>query len=144
MLLLLAFVIAFPSIVYATDWAYRLVVYDGGTYEVTDEAVDESRIGKKIGKVTRYSDMRSYGGNFSNYFPKGTAYFEITGMSISQEIAVKTGDGTYVKAVYRGPHAAKNPTGDVWFWVKLGFGAFGVVIVVFIYKTLRMKGKNQE
>lgn len=100
----------------SASWAYRFVVYNHGTYEVTGEQIDSDRIGKKLGKVTRYSDREgTYGGNFSNVYPKGTTYHEILGISPQKQIAVKTGTEAYVMAEYRGPYAgpAGRP-GEAW------------------------------
>ncbi|GIO31653.1 MULTISPECIES: hypothetical protein [Paenibacillus] len=105
----------------SASWAYRFVVYNHGTYEVTAEQVDSDRIGKKLGKVTRYTDREgTYGGNFSNVYPKGTTYHEIKGISPKEQIAVKTGIGAYIKAEYRGAYAgpAGGPS-EVWLSIPI-------------------------
>ena len=44
------------------DWAYAFVVWDEYAYVVTDEQVNE--VDKKIGHVTKYSDIEgTYSGN---------------------------------------------------------------------------------
>ncbi|RIX51159.1 hypothetical protein D3P08_16895 [Paenibacillus nanensis] len=102
------------------DWASSFVVYDGGSYTVTDTEIPADQIGKKIGKVTRYSDREgTYRGNFSNTFAKGTPYYAIQGVSAQEQIAVKGPDGRYWAAV----NAGQYPSPDVWtsplFWVGL-------------------------
>lgn len=89
----------------SADWAYPFVVYSGSLYVVTDTVVEPERIGNLLGKVTRYSDREgTYGGNFSNAFPKGTRYYAIEGMSEKQGIAAQTEDGRYVLAEYGGKY----------------------------------------
>lgn len=123
----------------SASWAYRFVVYNHGTYEVTAEQVDSDRIGKKLGKVTRYSDREgTYGGNFSNVYPKGTTYHEIKGTSPKEQIAVKTGTEAYVKAEYRGPYA--GPAGgpkEVWFSILII--ALLAAAVIFFYHRHRTR-----
>ncbi|CAM4480908.1 hypothetical protein PATA110616_21085 [Paenibacillus tarimensis] len=64
------------------DWAYNFVVYDGNSYQVTDDVMDEADIAKRVGEVTRYSDEEgTYSGNFSNAFPVGTQYYAIQGIA---------------------------------------------------------------
>jgi hypothetical protein len=98
--LLLIFMIS--SSVQALSWAYPFVVWKGKVYEVKqEETIEDSEIGKIIGKVkTTPNDMTgSYYGNASNFYPKGTKYYEIKGESTSNAIAVKD-DTKWVKAVY--------------------------------------------
>ena len=71
-----------------------ICVWDGKVYKVQEnEMIEESKIGKRIGKVKTepYSTMRSsamtYYGNASNYYPIGTPYYEIKGISPSADIA---------------------------------------------------------
>lgn len=94
-ILIISFI--FPNKSLATSWAYYFVVWDGYIYVVTDEYVTE--IDKKIGKVTKYSDMERYSGNFSNVYKKGTKYYSIKGVSTDEAIAIKEGNGKYKKAV---------------------------------------------
>lgn len=90
----------------ATSWAYPFVVWDGYMYEVTDEYVTD--VERKIGHVTSYSDMNTKSGNFSNAYRKGTKYYEITGVSTDEAIAVEIGKVQYKKAVRRGEYALAN------------------------------------
>lgn len=101
-LLTLIFVFIIASSVQALSWAYPFVVWKGKVYEVKqEEVIAESEIGQMIGKVkTKPDDMTgSYYGNASNYYARGTKYYEIEGISTSTEIAVK-GDNDWVQAVY--------------------------------------------
>ncbi|SFB04910.1 hypothetical protein SAMN05216312_103206 [Cohnella sp. OV330] len=105
----------FAGSAYAS-WAYSFVVYHGNTYVVTDERVEPSQIGSRIGKVTKYSDDEgTYSGNFSNQYPKGTKYYHIIGVKVRDAIAVKEAEDLYVKATYRGKYAGgKNRAVDGW------------------------------
>jgi hypothetical protein len=87
----------FPSKLLATSWAYPFVVWDGYIYVVQDEYVTE--IDREIGKVTRYSDMEQYAGNFSNAYKRGTKYYSIVGISTDEAIAIQDKEGKYKKAV---------------------------------------------
>lgn len=106
--LIMVFVLYFTviSTIHAS-WAFPFVVYGGNMYGVTDEEVEASRITSKLGKVTHYSDKEgSYGRNFSNSLPKGTEYFAIDGIDVLEAIAIKSDQGTYIKAIYKGKYAA--------------------------------------
>ena len=95
--LLLSIVLSFFSYkVFATSWAYPFVVWDNHIYVVSEETVLD--VEKKIGKVTKYSDMETYSGNFSNVFRKGTKYYSIKGIDTTIAIAVQSSDGQYIKA----------------------------------------------
>lgn len=112
----------------SADWASKFVVYDGGIYRVEDTEISADKIGKKVGKVTRYSDREgTYRGNFSNTFAKGTPYYAIQGVDTHEQIAVKGPDGRYLAAVYSGDYASA----DVWetpvFWIVLVFVVLGVM-----------------
>lgn len=106
----MAFVLYFAAVspIHAS-WAYPFVVYKGNTYGVTDEEVEALRITGKLGQVTHYSDKEgSYGRNFSNTFPKGTEYYAIDGIDVLEAIAVKTDQGIYIKAIYKGKYQSGN------------------------------------
>lgn len=94
--------------VQALDWAYAFVVWKGNVYEVTDEKVKETQIGKRIGEVkTKPNDMSGrYYGNASNSYPKGTPYHELKDVSTNEAIAVEVVENQWVKAIYR--HEATN------------------------------------
>lgn len=100
--LLVLLIVMASSTVYALDWAYPFVVWDGKVYEVkVEEVIEENEIGKVIGKVkTKPNDMTgSYYGNASNSLPKGTKYYEIKGVPTTSAIAVRK-DDRWIKAVY--------------------------------------------
>lgn len=118
-------------VAHALDWAYVFVVWDGKVYEVhTKEVIASSEIGKKIGKVQmRAGDMSGdYFGNGSNYYDRGTPYFEIKGVSTEEKIAVLI-DGEYILAEYRhdAPADPRNFLLNSWFQggavVLAGLGA---------------------
>lgn len=98
--LLLVFMIS--SSIQALSWAITFVVWEGKVYEVTQEdIIEESEIGKIIGEVkTNPDDMTGdYYGDASNFYPIGTKYYEIKGISTSDAIAIKE-ENQWVKAVY--------------------------------------------
>lgn len=88
--------IQFPQKSLATDWAYQFVVWEGTIYIVSDEQVTD--VDEVIGQVTKYSDMKQYGGNFSNTFQKGTKYYSVKGVDPNKAIAVQLDKHVYVKA----------------------------------------------
>ncbi|WP_208590474.1 hypothetical protein [Gracilibacillus suaedae] len=90
-----------PTTLHALEWTYSFVVLDGRVYEVTDEQINQSLIGKSIGEVTTQADDRTgkYYGNASNHYPIGTKYLKIEGVDISEAIAVAE-QGSYVKAEF--------------------------------------------
>ncbi|WP_423408946.1 hypothetical protein AABM38_02305 [Heyndrickxia sp. MSNUG] len=126
----------------ATSWAYSFVVWNGYIYVVSDEHVTE--VGSEIGHVTKYSDMESYPGNFSNSFAKGTKYYSIKGISKNEAIAVEKSKGQYIKA-YREAEYEVRGAFDGYFDGQQGpikiFVLFiiGILAVIFFY---RMKGKK--
>lgn len=101
-ILLLLMLLLVPTVASATSWAYPFVVHNDAIYIVTEEVVEE--VDKKIGQVTYYSDMEQHGGNFSNHFPKGTAYYSIPNVAENEAIAVEQSTGSFVKATYEGPY----------------------------------------
>jgi hypothetical protein len=96
----LLLLVSFP--VEALSWAYPFVVWNGNVYEVKDERVTPSAIGKNIGEVeTKPDEMTGeYYGNASNVYPEGTKYYEIKGVSTSEAIAVEIASKRWVRAVY--------------------------------------------
>ncbi|WP_273130838.1 hypothetical protein [Bacillus weihaiensis] len=95
-----------PVISYATSWPYSFVVWDRYVYVVSDEEV--KNVKNNIGKVTRYSDMEQYGGNFSNAYGVGTKYYSIEGIDPDVAIAIEVKDGTYLKAIRGEKYAYGN------------------------------------
>jgi len=93
----------------SADWASSFVVYSNDIYEITDEPILPNVIEKKIGHVTHYSDEEgTYRGNFSNTFPKGTAYYSIKNTNAKVAIAIETKPDTYVKAMNKGHYDNNN------------------------------------
>ncbi|MGP4041947.1 hypothetical protein ACTWP4_18895 [Gracilibacillus sp. D59] len=130
------------NMIYATSWVYPFVVWDGHTYEVMDESV--TNVEKEIGEVTRYSDMETYSGNFSNAYKKGTKYFSIEGVSREEAIAVEVNESEYKKAVRRGEfHAEKRDpyplieTVVISVLVLIVMGVFVSIVLTFL------KNKNK-
>lgn len=113
-------------------------------YEVKqEEIIKDSEIGKVIGEVkTKPNDMTgNYYGDASNYYPKGTKYYEIKGTSTSTTIAVKE-DNHWVKAVY--VHKAlfhiMNVISNFYF-----ISAIVIIALIIVGVILRNnKSKNQR
>ncbi|MDW0115358.1 hypothetical protein QTL97_00190 [Sporosarcina thermotolerans] len=134
------------SSAHALSWAIEFVVWNGKVYEVTDEKVIDSLIGKRIGEVkTKPNDMTgSHYGNASNYYPIGTGYFKISGISPRDAIAVEESAGKWVKAVY----AHKAP----FHWMNVFNGIFPflvlfAIVLLFVLwkrKVRRHEGDNGE
>lgn len=98
----LIFVFLISSSVQALSWAIAFVVWEGKVYEIKQEDIlGESEIGKMIGEVKTIPDdmMGDYYGDASNFYPIGTKYYEIKGISTSEAIAIKA-ENSWVKAVY--------------------------------------------
>ena len=139
--IILVFCISFS--VQAFEWAYSFVVWDGKQYEVKEEEIiDESKIGKKIGKVktqpyyySDLSDAMKYYGNASNIYPIGTEYFEIKGISSSTAIAVKV-DNQWIKADYvrNAPYHIMNTLTNLRYIVP----AF-IIILLIIFRVKKMR-----
>ena len=121
------------SKVVATSWAYPFVVWDDHIYVVSEETVLD--VEKKIGKVTKYSDMEPYSGNFSNVFPKGTKYYSIKGIDTTIAIAIQTNDGHYIKAYRQGEYMYKKSFTE---YIYTGLGVFAILVVgLLIYSRIR-------
>ncbi|MEK4425351.1 hypothetical protein [Solibacillus sp. FSL K6-1523] len=124
----------FPFTANATSWVYSFVVWDEHIYVISKETVTD--IDKKIGKVTAYSDMESYGGNFSNVYPKGTKYYSIKDVDPMIAIAVQDENGQFIKANRDGEYTYKE---DFTQYIYRGLGIFAIVLLGFIFfsKTRR-------
>jgi hypothetical protein len=122
----------------ATSWVYSFVVWDGYIYVISDEYVTE--IDKKIGHVTKYSDMAQYSGNFSNTYERGTKYYSIKNMSTDEAIAIQEGDGKYRKAVREGEYTFKEEfpfkgeTFDFSNWVISVLLLLLIIMIVISFK----------
>ncbi|MEM1506119.1 hypothetical protein RG959_22260 [Domibacillus sp. 8LH] len=134
-LLALLLIIIISSSVEALSWAYTFVVWEGKVYEVKqEETITDSQIGEIIGEVkTKPNDMTGdFYGEASNYYPKGTKYYEIKGISTSTAIAVEE-DSQWVKAVYvhKAPFHIMNIFSNNFFMftvVVIIFAVIGVII----------------
>jgi hypothetical protein len=122
-------------------WAYAFVVYDGNIYVVSETHIEPNKIGKKIGKVTKYSDQEgTYSGNFSNQFPRGTEYYEIEGVKTNEAIAIKESKESFIKAKYEGKYAGSGEVDHKKYISKnllvycFGFVLFIGVIFLFFKK----------
>ena len=141
-------VLMISSSVQASEWAYPFVVWDGKEYEVKEAIlIDESEIGKRIGKVKTepYSDNRSsamrYYGNASNVYPVGTPYYEVKGVSTATAIAVKVDNG-WARADYiREAPKYFMDTVKKTFNIVL-FSIIGVISIGYIYRAI--KRRNQK
>jgi hypothetical protein len=141
---LLLTTLIFPGKSLATSWAYSFVVWDGYIYVVSDEDVAE--VGSEIGHVTKYSNMESYPGNFSNSFAKGTKYYSIKGISKNEAIAVEKSKGEYIKAYREAEYEVRGPfngyfdgqQGAIKIFVFL---IIGILAVIFFYRLKVIKGR---
>ncbi|WP_391201444.1 hypothetical protein [Psychrobacillus sp. L4] len=134
----LFFICMISSTAQALTWAYPFVVWEGKVYEVKqEEIIVNSEIGKMIGKVTeKANDMTGeYYGDASNYYPKGTKYYEIKGISTFTAIAVKE-DNQWVKAVYvhKAPFHLMNIFSNLFF-----LAAVLIVVMIIIGVIFRNK-----
>ncbi|MDN4607674.1 hypothetical protein [Sporosarcina highlanderae] len=142
-ILCLLIILLTNSSVQALSWAYPFVVWKGKVYEVTEEKVNTSLIGRKIGEVkTKPHEMTgSHYGNASNYFPIGTEYFEISGISTKTAIAVQAGEGEWVKAVFTGKTS--------FHWMDLFNNIFPalillVIVLFFVRQSSKLKSYQGE
>ena len=138
------FVFLFSSSVQALSWAYPFVVWKGKVYQLTkEEIVEEREIGKIIGEVrTRPNEMTGdYYGDASNYYAKGTKYYEIKGTSTSSALAIKD-KNKFVKAVYvhQAPFHIMNIVTNTFFISSVAIIALMIIGVIFRTK----KAKNAK
>ncbi|WP_260509838.1 hypothetical protein [Paenibacillus typhae] len=118
------------------DWAYSFVVNEGKSYVISDKRVEAEEVDSMIGKVTKYSDEEgTYSGNFSNYYPKGTQYYSIKGVNINEAIAVKAGNGTFIRADYNGEYAG----GASFSWSILWSAAGLLLLAALLFIVARKR-----
>lgn len=141
LLLSLFLITIFPFKGSATSWVYLFVVWDGYIYVISDEYV--TNVDKEIGEVRKYSDMESYGGNFSNVYPKGTKYYSILGVNTEVAIAVKDENGLYKKATREEEYTYReNPIQNNGFqYVYLGIGSVVILVLGFIIYSRTRKNE---
>lgn len=92
----------------STDWYANFVVWDGDMYQVTKEMVE---VEESIGEVELYSSQEIIASRskvFSNVFPAGTKIYKIKNVSIDDAIAVRKGNGDYIKAENHGRYGGKK------------------------------------
>ena len=143
-------VLIISSAVQASEWAYHFVVWDGKEYEVKEEIrIDESEIGKRIGKVktepyyfSDRTDAMRYSGDASNFYRIGTPYYEIKGVPTSTAIAVKVDNG-WVRADYT-REAPKYFIDTVKKTFNIVLVAMiGLILIGFIYRAIK-KSKRRN
>ena len=123
----------------ALSWAYPFVVWNTNVYEVTDDEVIDSLLGKRIGEVKTKPNMRGdYYGNASNVYPKGTRYYEISGVATDISIAVEVKEGQWVKANF----THKAPFHWMNFFMKVFPLLILILIAVIIVKIVKNTRKN--
>ena len=110
-LILSLFLLIAPP-VHALSWSTSFVVWDGLVYEIKlEEHVEESKIGRNIGKVETKPDqyIGEYEGNASNHYPIGTKYYTIKGISTSKSIAVQeSSEGIRADFIHEAPFHIKD------------------------------------
>ncbi|WP_342561152.1 hypothetical protein NST84_15855 [Paenibacillus sp. FSL R7-0345] len=115
------------------DWANRFVVNEGKSYLISDKRVDAEQVDSMIGQVTKYSDEEgTYSGNFSNYYPKGTKYYSIKGVNISEAIAVNPGNGTFIRADYSGEYAGGASLDWSLLWSAAGLLLLAILTFIVV------------
>jgi len=79
------------------SWAFDVVTWNQGVYQMTSEVVTE--VEKEIGKIKKHSTKESseLPNLFSNKYEKGTKLFKIKNLDTKDYIAVLS-EGTYFKA----------------------------------------------
>lgn len=93
----------------SADWAYKFVIWNDDIYEILKEEVNLEDISDEIGEIKQYSDFEGiYSNGFSNEYPEGTKLYKINGVETSEYIAIKTGEGHYIKAKDNGKYGQKN------------------------------------
>jgi hypothetical protein len=126
------------------SWAYPFVVNNGKTYAATETHIEPSQIGKKIGEVTKYSDLEgSYSRNFSNEYQKGTEYYQIKGVSTKEAIAIKDGKNSFVKAEYKGEYAGSDGNADSGEGL-LPYYIGGAILIIAIIVYLEFKRRKRK
>lgn len=140
-LITLLLLVMCSSSVATASWAYSFVVNDGKIFVVSEDRVDQSTLGDVVGKVTYHTDREgTYGGNFSNIYPKGTKYYAIQGITPESAIAVEKQEG-YVMARYEGEYGGSRvPWEIIKDWIAAGFILLIVVCVAAVVRKKRAGG----
>ncbi|GIO98901.1 hypothetical protein J14TS5_39870 [Paenibacillus lautus] len=127
------------------SWAYSFVVNDGKVFVVSEDRVDESTLGDVVGKVTYHTDQEgTYGGNFSNIYPRGTKYYAVQGIAPELAIAVETQEG-YLMARYEGEYSGTHvPWEAIKDWMAAGLILLIVVWVAIVVRKKRASGSYRR
>lgn len=121
----------------SAKWAYAFVVYDDNIYVISKERVEPQKIGSKIGKVTKHSGQEgTYSGNFSNHYPKGTQYYEIIGVNVSDAIAVRENNEQYIKATFEGKYEGSKYGLRDYLPYVFSILLLGIAAIFFVRKRL--------
>lgn len=84
----------------SASWAYEFIKFNDTKYIVTEEKVESNILGQKLGEVKHFLDEDGDSSELSsNVYREGTDFFEIKGISSSEAIAVKFGQGESIKLV---------------------------------------------
>ena len=119
-LITLLLLVMCSSPVALASWAYSFVVNDGKIYVMSENPVEASALGDVVGKVTYHTDREgTYGGNFSNVYPKETKYYAVQGIAPETAIAVETQAG-YLMAHYEGEYGGARVSWMVKDWIAAG------------------------
>lgn len=138
LLLFLFSTVLLPVSSSATSWIYPFVVWEGYIYEVVDESVP--KVDRKIGHVTRFSDMESYSGNFSNSYKRGTKYFSIPNIKTEVAIAIEVDKGEYKKALRRAKYqGGKYDWSSIFLLAVVSFTIFMIGLTVVEKRVKRRK-----
>ena len=128
----------------ALSWAIIFVVWEGKVYEVKqEEIIENTEIGKIIGEVKTKPDGMTgdYYGDASNFYPIGTKYYEIKGISTSDAIAIKE-DNQWVKAVYvhKAPFHIMNILTNPFFIFSIVI--IGLILIGVIFRNKKSRTQN--
>ncbi|EGG31548.1 hypothetical protein [Paenibacillus sp. HGF5] len=135
-LITLLLLVMCSSPVALASYAYSFVVNDGKIYIMSENPVEASALGDVVGKVTYHTDREgTYGGNFSNVYPKGTKYYAVQGIAPETAIAVETQAG-YLMAHYEGVYGGARVSWMFKDWIAAGLilSIVGCVAVVVLKK----------
>lgn len=121
------------------SWAYSFVVNDGKIYVMSEDPVEASALGDVVGKVTYHTDREgTYGGNFSNVYPKGTKYYAVQGIAPETAIAVETQAG-YLMAHYEGEYGGARVS---WMVIKDWIAAGLILLIVGCVAVIILKKRK--
>ncbi|MDG0789462.1 hypothetical protein OMP38_00305 [Cohnella ginsengisoli] len=151
LLLFAALLLLVPSVGEAANWDTPFVVYYDNLYKITNESVPADRLGMKLGKTSAYAETEgAYKGNFSNALPMGTVFKGILGIDVQDAIAIDSGGGAYVKAVYQESYADSKLNGTRealarldWLWSLLIAAAAIAAFVIWRRRSKHTAGQRR-